>query len=174
MSTPTFIDTLKQEVARMQLAHPEREGELARAHALILHGHVVPSPTDAGTAQVLASDGQKTYHVNGTCDCQAGQHDKMCKHRQAWALYQFVAKRMAERKSEHVETAPGRNPPQHHEAPASVNLKVLVHGHEVMVTLRDSDETALLTRLQALLKRPDIRPIPAKPAPRAGGSYKGR
>ena len=54
------------------------------------------------------------------------------------------------------------------EAPASLNVKVLVQGHEVQVTLRGTDETALLGRLQALLTRQDIRPIP-KPAPKAGG-----
>jgi len=53
------------------------------------------------------------------------------------------------------------------EAPASLNVKVLVQGHEVQVTLRGTDETALLGRLQALLTRQDIRPIP-KPAPRSG------
>ena len=43
MSTPTFIDILRSEVAKFQTLHPEREGELARAHALILHGQVLPS-----------------------------------------------------------------------------------------------------------------------------------
>ena len=58
------------------------------------------------------------------------------------------------------------------EAPASVNLKVLIAGHEVMVTLRGADEGALLTRLDALLKRQDVRPIP-KPVKQAG-SWKQR
>ena len=59
------------------------------------------------------------------------------------------------------------------EAPASLNVKVLVQGHEVQVTLRGTDEAALLGRLQALLTRQDIRPIP-KPAPRTGGWQKRR
>jgi hypothetical protein len=36
MSTSSFLQTLKAEVARMQSLAPEREGEFARAHALIL------------------------------------------------------------------------------------------------------------------------------------------
>jgi len=76
MSPSTFLQVLKTEVGRMQLAHPEREGELARAHALILHGMVLPSADDPHTGQVLSSDGQKQYTCNGTCDCQAGQHGK--------------------------------------------------------------------------------------------------
>ena len=43
MGALTFLDVLRSEVARMQSLHPEREGELARAHALILHGQVLPS-----------------------------------------------------------------------------------------------------------------------------------
>jgi len=82
MAAPTFLETLQREVARMQAAHPEREGELARACALILHGMVVPSPDDPATGQVLASDATTVYSVNGTCSCQAGQHGKGCKHMQ--------------------------------------------------------------------------------------------
>jgi hypothetical protein len=56
------------------------------------------------------------------------------------------------------------------EAAASLNLKVLFQGHEVMVTLRGDTEAELFERLQAVLKRPDIRPVP-KPAPRSQGQH---
>jgi hypothetical protein len=156
MTPSTFLQTLKAEVARMQSLAPEREGEFARAHALILNGQVLPTE-DPETGMVLSSDGEKRYEVNGTCNCQAGQHGQGCKHLQAWKLYKFIRRK--------VEAQP--TPPALPEAPASVNLKVLIGGHEVMVTLRDADEGALLTRLQALLKRQDLRPIP-KPTPRSG------
>jgi hypothetical protein len=39
------------------------------------------------------------------------------------------------------------------EAPASVNVHVILAGRKVQVTLRDSDEQRLLARLEALLKR---------------------
>lgn len=90
MSTHTFLDTLRITVAKLQAAHPEREGELARAHALILHGMVVPSPEDLETGQVLSSDGQKVYHVNGSCSCTAGEHGRDCKHQHAWKLYKYI------------------------------------------------------------------------------------
>ena len=57
------------------------------------------------------------------------------------------------------------------EAPASANVRVLVQGHECQITLRDHDEAALLTRLGAVLKRSDVRPLP-KPAPRPQGQWK--
>ena len=81
--TLTFLEVLRSEVARMQSLHPERLGELARAHALILHGQVLPRADDPQTGQVPSSDGEKRYTVNGVCDCQAGQHGKGCKHMQA-------------------------------------------------------------------------------------------
>jgi hypothetical protein len=160
MAAPTFLDTLKREVARMQAAHPEREGELARAHALILHGMVVPSVDDPATGQVLSSDGERRYEVNGTCSCQAGQHGKMCKHRQAWLLYQHVAKK-------HMPTTPEPPSAPLPEARVSINFKAMIGGYEVQMTLRDDTEGALLNRLQVLLKRPDIHQVP-KPAPRSG------
>ena len=39
------------------------------------------------------------------------------------------------------------------EAPASVNCHITIEGRQVLVTLRDSDETRLLGRLAALLKQ---------------------
>ena len=39
------------------------------------------------------------------------------------------------------------------EAPASANVHVMLAGRQVQVTLRDSDETRLLARLEVLLQR---------------------
>jgi hypothetical protein len=58
------------------------------------------------------------------------------------------------------------------EAPASVNVRVLLAGHEVQLTLRGTDEGQVLQRLQEALARPDVRPLP-KPAPKAGAWRKG-
>jgi hypothetical protein len=165
----SFLKTLAAEVARMQTVHPERTGELARACALIANGHVTPSVDDPGIGQVLSSDLQTVYTINGSCSCAAGSHGKMCKHKESWLLYQYIAKKV---EPEVVEVNLKNSLP---EAAASVNMKVLFCGHEVMVTLRDDSEAALLTRLQTLLKRQDIRPVP-KPAPRSGNwkkAYQG-
>jgi len=157
MSTPTFLDTLRVEVARMQVTHPEREGELARAHALIMLGMVLPSAEDPATGAVLSSDLQQTYSVNGSCSCQAGQHGRDCKHQHAWKLYQYIARKVEER------TAPPEPEPLPAlgEAPASANVRVTIAGREVQVTLRDTDEARLLQSLQAVLAQ---YPVPASPA----------
>ena len=113
------------------------------------------------------------YTVNGRCDCQ--DYDRapanLCKHRLAYGIARRVQELLPQTQ-EHDDVRHVETPAPLYEAPASINLKVLVQGHEVMVTLRDHDEAALLTRVGALLKRQDIRPIP-KPAPRSG-NWQGR
>jgi hypothetical protein len=76
----------------------------------------------------------------------AGQHGKACKHRQAWLLYQHIAKKQ-------MSTTPEPPAPPLPEARASLNFKAMIGGFEVQVTLRDETETAVLDRLQTLLKR---------------------
>lgn len=168
----TFLQTLKAEVARMQSLHPEREGELARATALIANGMVAPSADDPATGQVLSSDLNTMYSVNGVCSCQAGQHGKMCKHRQSWLLYQHVMKKTQAQTPPEVLHAGIKNSPLP-EARASLNFRAMVGNFEVQLTLRDDTETAILDRLQVLLKRQDIRAMP-KPAPRSSGNWKQR
>ena len=170
MAAPTLLQTLRAEVARMQSLHPEREGELARANALIVNGMVTASPGDPETGQVLSSDLMKTYNVNGSCSCQAGQHGKDCKHQHAWKLYQFIAKKVAGHTTPEVIRVDRITPLP--EARASLNFRAMVGNFEVQVTLRDETEAAILDRLQALLKRQDIRPMP-KPAPRTGSWKRG-
>ena len=52
------------------------------------------------------------------------------------------------------------------EAPASVNVRLMLHGYEVQVTLRGSDETQVLDRLAALLARyPRAAAAPPDEAP---------
>ena len=71
MSTPPFSTCYRSEVAHVQHVHPERLGEFAHAHALILHGQVLPSADDPQTGHVLGSD--RALHCNGLCNCQAGR-----------------------------------------------------------------------------------------------------
>jgi hypothetical protein len=182
---PTFLETLKREVARMQLAHPDREGELARAHALILHGMVSPSPDDPDTGQVLASDMQKVYHVNGTCDCDAGVHGRTCKHVHSWRLYQYVERKLAAQTAQEPAEVPcDSNRPQVHgytqtpsalpESPVSITIKGALHGQDVMVTLRGTDFARVQAQAEAAvqwLDRPQPTPQASSSAPATGEGY---
>jgi hypothetical protein len=176
MSTRTFLDELRASVEQFTLTHPEREAELAKAHALIRQGRVVPSPTDPAIGQVLSSDGQKVYHINGSCDCDAGKHGRECSHTKAWRLYQYIERRQASRIAQEPTSATRptagtstvvATPTALPEARASLNFKALIGGFETQITLRSDTEEELLQRLQALIKRPDVRPLP-KPAPKTG------
>jgi hypothetical protein len=53
------------------------------------------------------------------------------------------------------------------EAPASCNVCVMIGGHKVQVTLRDSDEQRMLERLQTLLERYPAAPAQPASAPHA-------
>ena len=56
--------------------------------------------------------------------------------------------------------------PAHHEAPASANTYITLGGRQVQLTLRDSDETRLLQRLEMVLRRfPVETPAQASTAP---------
>jgi hypothetical protein len=170
--TLTFIDVLKHEVSRMQAAHPEREGAIARASALITMGMVTPSPDDPALGLVLSSDNQTTYHVNGACDCPAGQRGKDCKHVHGWKLYQYIQGKLdAQEPQEATSTtrptpdtsgtsdAPTGLP----EAPASVNVHLTISGRQVQLTLRDTSEERLLVRLQAVLERYPVAQASSNP-----------
>jgi hypothetical protein len=160
------ITTFRQALARVTaLAHarlPDAlHGHLERAHALVRHGHVFPTD-DGRHAQVLSSDGERWYPVNGHCTCMDATKapQGLCKHRLAFALYRRASELL------HASPRPlppgaGSTPAGLPEAPASVNVRLLIAGHECQWTLRDAEETRLAERLEALLVRfPDA--VPAK------------
>jgi hypothetical protein len=159
MQPPSFTQILKTEVARMRTAHPEREGDLARANALILQGMVVPSADDPETGQVLSSDGQKVYHVNGTCSCTAGEHGRDCRHQHAWRLYQYIVRKVDAQDAPSPAGATPDTPPAPDvlqplgEAPASVNCHLTIAGRQVQLTLRGQSEDDVLARLEKVLQR---------------------
>ena len=76
MSAPTFTDIMSTEVAALQAAHPDPLGEIARSHALIANGHVVP--VGDGHAQMLSStDPNVWYDVNAVCSCPDAHYRKV-------------------------------------------------------------------------------------------------
>ena len=170
-STLTFAQALLQAEAQarstLDVALHER---LSAAVALVKDGRVFQS--NDGTWQVdSASQEGLTYTVNGTCGCQDMHCNRppkgLCKHRIGMYLAQRTMTLMRQppapvvpevvepwpdndpEPAPVVETAPAAVPLP--EAPASVNVRIQVHGREVQWTLRDSDETRLAARLAALL-----------------------
>jgi hypothetical protein len=166
------ITTFRQAVERVAaLAHAklpaELHGNLERAHALVLHRHVWMDE-DGKHAQVLSSDGTTFYLVNGNCTCMGVAHakDALCKHRLAVMLYRRASELLATSASSGAPTPAAAALP---EAPASVNVRLCIGGHECQFTMRDMDEARLVERLQALLARfpqaaPAHRQAPPTPA----------
>jgi hypothetical protein len=157
MAAPTFLQVLTREVSKMQAAYPDREAEVARACALIRLGMVTPSVEDPTEGRVLSSDGTTTYQVNGSCSCPSGLHGKQCKHVAAWKLYRYIVGKVE------AAPAPVETPAPLPEAPCSANCHIMLAGRQVQLTLRDTDETRLLQRLQAVLAQHPL-PQPAPPA----------
>jgi hypothetical protein len=58
------------------------------------------------------------------------------------------------------------------EAPASVNCHLIIAGHQVQLTLRDTDEGRLLQRLAAVLAQyPAPQPAPQAPSQGQGDGW---
>ena len=158
-----------------ELAHarlPEAlHGHLERATALCVHRHVW-FDDDGKHAQVLSSDGETWYLVNGNCTCMDAPKapNGYCKHKLATMIYRRASELLAPASR---PTPPAAFPlapfrallaeagvgdgrpaiPALPEAPASANARVLIDGHEVQITLRDDNEERLLVRLATLLAR---------------------
>ena len=171
IATDPFAAAVRQvsELAHARL--PEAlHGNLERATALVLHGQVWRE--DDGTWQVQASDGQTWYRPNGHCACHnaATAEGGWCKHRLATALYRRAAERVQEQTgavdvAQAFAAAPSPAPVALPEAPASVNTYITIAGRQVQLTLRDTDEARLLSRLQVILAQYPCAAPPATVTP---------
>src|SRR5215510_14754497 len=140
---------------------PDNASRIDKAIALVLNGHV--EIVDGKCRVASQTNGKTIYHqVNGTCTCQDFTQEKapngFCKHRLAHGLYRR-AMELVQAQEPVVEPKPTvtaetvQVPVQHTEAPASVNFHTTIAGRQIQITLRDTDETRLLARLETLLQR---------------------
>jgi len=169
---------------------PECNGRVDSAVKIVLAGDVELMPD--GKAKVASqSNGTTAYHVvNGECSCKdfPKAPSNWCKHRIAAGL-QKRATALAKQKLAQLDGAsnghaeapsqpPAESPqgqpqgetvPTLPEAPASANCHILIEGRQVQVTLRDTDETRLLTRLAALLQQYPLAQPPTQPPAQGTG-----
>ena len=139
--------------------------------------HDVTPQADGSIEVGSSSDALRVYRLVGsTCECQdftRGQAPEgWCQHRIAAGIAKRVQELLpqaAVSQSTPVETAPGPALQPLPEAPASVNVRLTIDGRDCQLTLRDSDETRLLTRLAAVLAP---YPLP-QPAPQASSTAEG-
>jgi hypothetical protein len=150
--------------ARARAILPQNvNGRIEGAVKLVLAGDVAPQ-ADGTVVVASCTDATKTYTLAGhTCTCtdfvQGKAPQGWCRHR--------IAAGISKRVQELVPASDATVAPQHHEAPASVNVRLTIGGREVQLTLRDTDEQRLLARLQAVLAQ---YPRPAQAPGKSQGS----
>jgi hypothetical protein len=186
MGAPTFAQALEQAAQLARTAMPTRVTRIDQAVTLVKEGRVFQRGNGEWEVDSMSTAGLR-HAVNGSCDCADAHYrgdDGPCKHQMAVYLSRKIVKLM------HPAVAPQTPAAPHEpvrasvsplpEAPCSINFRAMIGGFETQVTLRDTDESRLLARLQALLTDQRIRPVP-KPAPRAAGQqwkqrrqYQGR
>jgi len=177
----SFRDALDRAELLARQSLPEVLHErLTCAVALVKDGKVMQLD-DGHTWEVeSASVAGKIYSIDGAgCSCEDAQyraHKGLCKHTLATLVCRKAMVLIRQAQAAQAET-PTVAPPAPNftdavtlpEARASCNVRVLVAGHEVQWTLRGHDEAEVFTRLQTLLARKDVQPLPPRPAPRAQG-----
>jgi hypothetical protein len=150
-----FRAAVDQVAARAKATLPECNGRVEKAVAIVLNGDV--ELLADGHARVASQcQGTTVYHlVNGTCDCPdfPMAPSSWCKHRIAAGIQRRAMQAVQGAPTSHA--APALPAAADHsalpEAPASANCHVTIAGRQVQVTLRDTDETRLLSRLTTLL-----------------------
>ena len=111
--------------------------------------------------------------VNGTCDCPDFPRapSSWCKHRIAAGIQRRAMQAVQVTPTSTAAPTPPAAAATHPlpEAPASANCHVTIAGRQVQVTLRDTDETRLLSRLTALLAQYPVEQAAASPGASAEG-----
>jgi len=164
-------EAVNEVAERAKAALPEAvNGRIEKAVAMVLNDDV-EILADGKAKVAIQSNGATQYVVcNGTCECRdfARVEGGWCTHRTAAAIHKRAMTLAKQKLAQLDGTSTGQaeapsqpEPPAQPpaptaplpEAPASVNVHVELAGRQVQLTMRDSDEERLLTRLDAILQR---------------------
>jgi hypothetical protein len=161
---------------RAKATLPECHDRVDSAIRIVLAGDVELQAD--GTAKVVSqSNGTTRYFVvNGVCECPdyAKAPSHWCKHRIAAGLYKRAVA-LGKAKVAAATTPPVEPPGPAQaspsvastplpEAPVSITLKGLVHGHEVLVTLRGTDLASVNAQVEDASQWLQARTTPAPAA----------
>jgi hypothetical protein len=173
MAPPTDRQQYRELVAQVAEKAKARlpqavNGRIEGAVKLVLMGDVMPQ--DDGSIQVgSCTDPTKVYTLSGqACTCKDFTDGKApegwCRHRIAAGIAKRVGELLPQPAAAEKITPQDPVTPLP-EAPASVNCHLVIMGRQVQLTLRDSDESQLLARLEAVLQR---FPLPDPPSSGSG------
>src|SRR5262245_45733921 len=199
-SDPTrqiWRDAVAEIGERAKQTLPQCNGRVDAATKIVLAGDV--TLLEDGKAKVASQSNGTTKYivVNGECECKdyAKAPSNWCKHRIAAGLakraHALTKQRLEQVDAasngtttpapEQVDQAPVATPVQEAvatpilplpEAPASVNFHTTIAGRQIQITLRDTDETRLLARLESLLQRFPVLEEPKEHGQQEGWCYK--
>jgi hypothetical protein len=146
-----FVVAVRQAAATLD--RPEYNGRLTKAMDLVLGGSVTLH--EDGTATVTS--GAHTYDIRDTCSCEDSRRRSLyCKHFLAVQLLKRTYERLGRPvngvRNNQIDT-PQSAAWQCAQAPASCTLKWQLNGIELLLTLRDTTDDALFTRLKRVLPR---------------------
>ena len=173
-----FREAVEAVAQKARTALPESNGRIDKAVHLILNSDI---SIDANGEGIIASqsNGTGAYNVGKGFSCQCKDQPKsprgLCKHLLSYHIF-TRATALAKQRLQQFDAAsngtttttpdqatteapvavPMQEPvatPALPEAPASCNVYVNIGGRNVQVTLRDTDEQHMLTRLETLLQR---------------------
>jgi hypothetical protein len=176
-----FREAVETIADKARTALPSLNGRVERAVQIILNGDLSIAPDGQGTI-ASQSNGNGVYAVGKGDSCACKDHPKapkhLCKHVLAYHIFTrataLAKQRLAEldaasngtttptpdqATTETPVVVPMQEPvatpaiPALPEAPASCNVYLNIGGRNVQVTLRDTDEQHMLTRLETLLQR---------------------
>src|SRR6266436_3578659 len=174
----TFRTAVLHVADKAKAVLPDNASRIDKAVALVLNGFV--EIVDGKCRVASQTNGKTIYHqVNGICSCQDFTQGKapngFCKHRLAHGLYRRAMELVQAEKGAAQPTVTAETvqvPVQHTEAPASVNFHTTLAGRQIQITLRDTDETRLLARLETLLQRFPVVEEPKESAQQEGWCHK--
>jgi hypothetical protein len=150
-----FREAVAEVAERARATLPQAvNSRIEKAVAIVLAGDV-ELMSDNRAVVGSQSDATLHYVVDGVCECPDSDRPEIetwCKHKIA-ACLQKRAEPLARRKLHAYHDAQQATKQSLPEAPASANCYVTLAGRNVQLTLRDSDEGRLLSRLEALLLR---------------------
>jgi hypothetical protein len=163
-----FREVLAGLAAKTLTRIPALNGRVEKACKLVLAGDVALHPD--GTALVNSlTDPTRAYQVTGspaTCQCQdydrAPEH--LCCHRLSVGFLRKVQELLPPAPESTPAVQPVCTSPLP-EAPASVNVRLMIAGRDCQLTLRGVSEDAVLTRLEAVLRRYPVSTPPASLSP---------
>jgi hypothetical protein len=152
-----FREVLATLAAKTTTRIPALNGRVAKGVKLALLGDI-ELHADGSSTVMSSSDPTRRYEIReGTCTCrdwdQAPEH--LCQHRLGAGFLRKAQELCPQvgHDGEGPPTVETRQIAQLPEAPASVNVRLTVAGREVQLTLRDTDETRLLARLDTVLQQ---------------------